>query len=39
MKILWVCNKAPTRVNEIRNINGSPMGGWLDSMCKDILSE
>lgn len=39
MKILWICNKAPRKVDEIRNVNGSPMGGWLDPMCEGILNK
>lgn len=39
MRILWVCNKAPSKVGELSDIVKNPMGGWLDTTCENILEK
>lgn len=38
MKILWVCNKKPAIISRIQNQLVDCFGGWLDSMCENIVA-
>lgn len=37
MKILWICNKKPVKSSLIMKKPVNSFGGWIDSMCNDIL--
>ena len=37
MRLAWVCNKAPLPVSRVARIDGSVLGGWLDSTATSLL--
>lgn len=39
MKILWLCNKAPSIISRIQGKAADFFGGWLDSMCEQIIAD
>lgn len=39
MKILWICNKAPSKVGKMQKNTKNPYGGWLDTTCETLLEQ
>ena len=39
MKVLWLCNKAPTLINQLRGKESDYFGGWLDDMLQQLSNK
>lgn len=36
IKIIWICNKVPTKVSIMRNKQEDSFGGWIDWTCEEM---
>ena len=36
IKIVWVCNKMPTKVSKLRDKQADNFGGWIDWTCEEL---